>query len=139
MWYNLATYPGVFQKYFKSIIVKPHRFHRIVNTLKKTNLVDKGILKFANTQMNSIKKRRQVYYSWMAFKKLTTDLTLVSEKINMADIPVEMYLGKYDKIITREGMRVLTDKLNRIEVTLLECGHNTLINHTASHLKKHSG
>ncbi|QSE99420.1 alpha/beta hydrolase [Fulvivirga lutea] len=134
IWYNLATYPVAFQTYFKSMIVKPNRFFNILDLIKKMGLLDKGISKFAASQMNSIKKRRRVYYSWVVFKDLTFDLKKIAQLINENNIGFTMYLGAYDKIITKEGMKKLTSKLKTQETKVLDCGHNNLIDHTAAFL-----
>ena len=134
IWYNLATYPILFQKYFKSIIVKPQRFHTVLNSLKTIGLLDKGISKFAASQMNTIKKRRRVYYAWVVFKELLFDLTHVADLINKEQIEVTVFLGKYDKIITEKGMNKLLKHLEHHRKIVLDCGHNNLIDHTADFL-----
>lgn len=136
LWYNLATYPLVFQNYFKSIIVRPKRFHTLLSTLNSLGLVDKGISKFALSQMNSIKKRRRVYYSWVVFKNLTINLKNIASLINKNEIKVDMFLGKYDKIITERGMHKLLSDLNSYNLEILDCGHNNLIEHTADFLNQ---
>ncbi len=136
MWYNLATYPLVLRKYFQTMIVKPKRFFRILNTIKTLGLLDRGISKFAATQMSSVKKRRRVYYSWVVFKDLQFDLQTIAEKLNQEQLEVEMYLGKYDKIITRKGMNRLLKYVQRHNVHVLNCGHNNLISHVAAFLKQ---
>lgn len=127
IWYNLATYPLIFQNYFKSMIVKPKRFFNLVSFFKKMHLVDKGILKFAASQMNSVKKRRRVYYSWVVFKHLTFDLSKIARLINKHNIRFDIFLGAYDKIITPTGMKKLLDKLDHYDLHMVESGHNDLI------------
>lgn len=128
-WYNLANYPLIFQKYVKTIIVKPQRFHRLINFLKAIKVLDSGIIKFANSQMDTISKRKRVYYSWVSFKKMTTDIKKVATLINASNIPVTLYLGEYDKIITENGMNVFTNLLTSVTVNKLSTGHNDLIDH----------
>jgi pimeloyl-ACP methyl ester carboxylesterase len=136
MWYSLATYPTFFRNYFKSMIVKPQRFFKILNTVKKLGLFDKGISKFAASQMNNTKKRRRVYYSWVVFKELNFNLKEVANIFNDNQIKLEMYLGKYDKIITEKGMKRLLDQVNDYDLHLLESGHNNLIAHVAAFFKQ---
>lgn len=136
MWYNLATYPLIFQKYFKSMIVRPNRFYKVLNLVKSAGLLDKSISKFAASQMNSVKKRRRVYYSWVIFKDLKSDMKHISQLINDNDISVTMFLGSYDKIITKEGMNKLLGKLKEHNTHILECGHNNLIPHVAAFLRQ---
>lgn len=138
LWYNLATYPLVFQNYFQSMIVKPHRFHRIMKWANKLGVVDKGILKFAASQMNTVKKRRRVYYSWIAFKKLTFNINHVAELMNEHSVNLTIYTGLHDKIITSEGMQRLTDQVRSAQIIELNSGHNDLITHTAKFLKQNS-
>lgn len=136
MWYSLATYPVAFKSYFKSMIVKPHRFFDLLNTINRTGLVEKGIAKFAATQMNTIKKRRRVYFAWVVFKELKFKLHKLGKLINQHNIEVTMYLGTYDKIITEKGMQRLLKYLNDYKLHLIKSGHNQLIENTARHITR---
>lgn len=129
--YSLATYPVFFKNYFQSMIVKPQRFHAILNGLKKVGIVDRSILKFAHSQMNTRKNRRRVYYSWITFKPFQFALEQIANVLNENEIPLIMALGKYDKIITLEGMNRLLKYVDQKDVILLDCGHNNLIEHFA--------
>ena len=133
-WYSLATYPGVLRNVFRSFIVRPQGFQRLVNVMHKYGIVDKGILKFANTQMRTTRQRRRVYYSWTVFKPLKFPMKRIAHLLNAYQIPVQMYLGKYDKIMTEENMRHLLDRLDQQELHVLETGHNHLIEETAKAL-----
>ncbi len=134
VWYSLATYPYPLRKYFQSLIVKPWRFFSLLRGLKMVGLLDKGLAKFASTQMDTRRKRRRVYYSWVMFRHLRFNKKRIGSLINKYNIRCDLYLGKYDKIITPEGMKKLTRHLDNYEVHVLETGHNQLIQHTAKAL-----
>jgi pimeloyl-ACP methyl ester carboxylesterase len=134
LWYSLATYPTSFRNFFRAMIVKPKYFYKILKTTKKLGLVDKSILKFANNQMNTREKRRRVYLTWVVFRHLHFDLKLIAFLINQNKIPMMMFTGKYDKIITAENMMDLLQHVKEYEHVILEAGHNTLIADTAKHL-----
>lgn len=134
MWYSLATYPIAFKSYFKSMIIKPHRFFNLLNIIKKTGLLDKGIAKFAATQMNTIKRRRRVYFAWVVFKELSFSMSKIGKVINSNSIKVKMYLGTHDKIITEKGMQNLLKYVNDYKLFIIESGHNKLIENTAKHI-----
>ncbi|ELR72360.1 hydrolase, alpha/beta superfamily [Fulvivirga imtechensis AK7] len=136
MWYSLATYPVAFKGYFKSMIVKPHRFFNLLNTINKTGWLEKGISKFAATQMNTTKKRRRVYFAWVVFKELKFKLHKLGKLINDHGIEVTMYLGTYDKIITEKGMQKLLKHLNDYKLHVIKSGHNQLIENTARHITR---
>ncbi|MBL6445260.1 alpha/beta hydrolase [Fulvivirga sp. 29W222] len=134
-WYSLATYPVFLKNYFKSMIVKPHRFFNLINIAKKAGLVEKGILKFASSQMNTRKKRRRVYYAWVVFKELSFNMKKMGSLINHYNISLEMFLGTHDKIITKKGMYKLLKHVKVYELHVAESGHNKLIEKVAKHLK----
>ncbi|MFM8740043.1 MAG: alpha/beta fold hydrolase, partial [Cytophagales bacterium] len=64
-WYSLATYPIATRHLFKGMILHPNRMRILTRFLRALRLVDKGLLRFAENQMNTEEKRRRVYYSWV--------------------------------------------------------------------------
>jgi pimeloyl-ACP methyl ester carboxylesterase len=125
-WYNLATYPIVLRKLFKSMIHHPDRFLSISKTLNRIGVVDKGILRFAEHQMNTIEKRQRVYYSWVVFRKLRFHIQALAARINQHNIPVTIIVGKYDKVITPSSMNGFVKLLHKPRLIVFEAGHNLL-------------
>lgn len=134
-WYSLATYPILFRKLFKSMISHPDRFAIIVNTLRRAGLLDKGLLRFVELQMNTPEKRKQVYYSWVVFRRLEFDLKSIANMINHHSIPLTIVIGKYDKVIKPENMRRLLRHLKNYRLEIVETGHNSLIRESIPFLK----
>ncbi len=133
LWYSLATYPSWTKKLFQRLIVKPGLFQQVVGWLRKVRLVDKGIARFAESQMNTRQKRHQVYYSWMVFRKLTFDLSHIASLVNRYQIPFTMFLGRYDKIITPQNMQRLLKKIPHHQMIILNTGHTRLIEAVAEY------
>lgn len=127
-WYSLATYPVVFRRFFRSMILHPDRFLTLARFLHKTGLVDQGLIRFAEYQMNSIEKRSRVYYSWVVFRHLKFNVSALADLINSKKVRVVIIVGKYDKVITPRNMQRLTKRLNNYKLEILESGHNGLIN-----------
>ncbi len=127
-WYSLATYPGVLRKFFKSMILHPRRFHSIAHFLNKSGLVDQGLIRFAEYQMNTVEKRSRVYYSWVVFRHLRFDLNHLAYLINSNTIKLTLITGKYDKVITPKNMKHLLKKIKEYRFEVLESGHTGLIN-----------
>lgn len=132
-WYSLATYPIALRKVFKSMIGNHTRFLRIASAAKKLGLIDKGVLRFVETQMDSEEKRRRVYYSWVVFRHLKFDIDEIRDLINKHKISLRLFVGRYDKIIKPENMKRLT---SRIEI--LDAGHNDLPRKFKDYLPKSS-
>lgn len=130
-WYNFATYPTVIRKFFRNIIMKPVLYHRIVNLLSFFRIMDKGILRFANTQMETREQRRRVYYSWVVFKDLKFNLDLIGEILVKNNIKLDLFLGEFDKVITRKNMESLIKKIKLYHIYELKAGHSNLIDAVA--------
>ena len=136
MWYSLATYPTAFRNLFKSMIKKPGRFNAVANFAFRTDLIDKGILRFVESQMNTEEKRQRVYYAWVVFRHLTFDMSVIANLINENNIRLVMILGKFDKIITVKNMNVLLRKVKNYELEIPDTGHNGVIEASIKILKK---
>jgi pimeloyl-ACP methyl ester carboxylesterase len=134
-WYSLATYPLLFRKIFKSMIDHPERFQSVIKMLYTWKLVDKGVLKFAEFQMNSEEKRSRVYYSWVVFRHLHFDLNKIAAIINKAKIPVTVIVGQYDKVVLPKNMRRLLSRLDDYVFETPEAGHTGLIAESGNYFR----
>jgi pimeloyl-ACP methyl ester carboxylesterase len=137
-WYSLATYPIAFRKLFKSMIDHPQRFKAIEKFAVKVGLIDKGILRFIESQMDTAEKRSRVYYAWVVFRHLKFDMKEIANIMNFKKIRVTVMVGKYDKIIKVKNMDHLVKKLNEVRLLILETGHNGIIQESVKVLGKFS-
>lgn len=126
-WYSMATYPKIFRQFFKSMILQHNRFLWIANRLNQSNLVDKGLIRFADYQMNSPEKRERVYYSWVVFRHLVFDLKKIGRLFNENNIRLTMIVGKYDKVIPPGNMKGLLKHVKNYRYEIVESGHTGLI------------
>lgn len=126
-WYSLATYPFALRRLFKSMITNPDLFYRIAHLSVKFSLIDKGILRFVESQMDTEEKRKQVYYSWVVFRHLKFDMERIASIINSNNINLTMVIGKYDKLITLKNMQSLLKRLKSYNLEIPETGHNGVI------------
>jgi pimeloyl-ACP methyl ester carboxylesterase len=129
-WYTLATYPLALRRFFRSMILRPQRFLSIARLMNRSGLVDQGLIRFAEYQMNSEEKRARVYYSWVVFRHLTFNLATIAALINDHEIKLTLIVGKYDKVISPGNMNHFLKKLKRYRLEILESGHSGLINQT---------
>ncbi len=133
-WYNIATYPGWMQQIFKRTVIKPKPFFKFLKVLNKYNLAHKSLIRFAHYQMDSTAKRLRVYRSWIGFRDLNFDIRQIVQLLNKYKIPVTMYLGEYDEIISLKRVRVFVDALDNGELVILKTGHSNLLQDVADHL-----
>jgi len=126
-WYRLATFSGATRQLLKSMIVNPNRFQLIANLAFKLGFIDQGLMRFVESQMNAQDKREQVYYSWVVFRRLKFDMSLLASLINSNNINLTIMIGKYDKVIPANSMDRLLKRVKKHKFEILETGHNGLI------------
>jgi pimeloyl-ACP methyl ester carboxylesterase len=127
-WYNLATYPIVLRKFFKSMIFHPERFLAIARFLAKAGLADQSLIRFAEYQMNSEEKRSRVYYSWVVFRHLKFNIGHIASLINSRNIRLTIIVGRYDKVILPQNMTRLSKRITHCRLEVVNSGHSGLIN-----------
>jgi pimeloyl-ACP methyl ester carboxylesterase len=133
-WYSLATYPLAFREIFKSLIAHPKRFHSIATWAHRFRLIDRGILRFVEYQMNTEEKRTRVYHSWVVFRHLKFSLKKIGSLIDRHQIQLTLLVGKHDKIITAANMGRLLGHVNSCRFEILDAGHNDFIEKSVSTL-----
>lgn len=126
-WYNLATYPTAFRKLFKSMILHPNYFYSIANFIHKVGLVDRGLIRFAESQMRTLEMRSRVYHSWVVFRDLKFNMAGIAQLIQKNKIASSLIVGRFDKVITVDNMQKLLKHLPSCKVTILDTGHNGII------------
>lgn len=136
IWYSLTTQVHWIRKIFRSTVTKPQLFFFLVQTLQKLQVLENGIAKFAKSQMNSRKKRYRVYCTWVHMSKLIPNTKQIADLINQHAIEVEVFLGSYDRIIRKKNIKGLLKRLKNYQLTILEKGHNTLIDDVADYYQK---
>lgn len=134
-WYSLATYPVLFRKIFRSMIHHPERFQAIVKMLHGWGVLDKGLLKFAQFQMNSEEKRNRVYNSWVVFRHLHFNLDKIARLMNEHKIPLTLIVGQYDKVIKPKSMERLLKKLDNYVFETPEVGHTGLVAESGTYFR----
>jgi len=126
-WYSLATYPLMLRYIFRSMISKPDRFYTITRFAHSLKWIDNGVLRFAESQMNTIEKRNRVYFSWVVFRHFKFNVDAIAKLINSNEIQLTIVIGRYDKIITAKSMGRLVNRVKGANLEILEAGHNDII------------
>lgn len=128
-WYRLATYPAPLRRLFKSMITQPQRFFALAKALQTIGFLDKGLQRFAGSQMDTEEKRRRVYLSWVTFRRMKFNMQVLAAIINRHHIATTVVTGRFDKVIRSENMMKLTKHLQHHHSIVIEAGHNGLLTH----------
>ncbi|MTI29447.1 alpha/beta fold hydrolase [Xanthovirga aplysinae] len=133
-WYTLVTWPKVFRNYFKRIIFRPNPFFKMLHIFQRLGIVHKSLGRFASTQMDTYRKRRRVYFTWVVFRKLTFNMAEISKLINQHQIKTQIFMGRFDRVITIKNLRRLKRQLRDYHLIVLECGHTSLVKKVCHYL-----
>jgi pimeloyl-ACP methyl ester carboxylesterase len=133
-WYSLATYPGWTQKLFRQMVFQPEQFHALAAGLHRLRLVDKGLLRFAESQLQTPAQQQRVYDSWLVFRELRFSNKKTAGILLEKKIHFRLFVGRYDRIITVANMRSLLRFLPQNCLTVLESGHSQLVANVANRM-----
>jgi pimeloyl-ACP methyl ester carboxylesterase len=125
-WYRLAT-AAPLRGFFRSMILKPGRFHATVRFFRSLGLLNNGAVRFAESQMDTEENRNRVYCSWVYFRHLRFRVRDIAAIINQFHISVLIIAGKFDRVIPPKNMDPLIKRLDHKQVEILEAGHHDLV------------
>lgn len=134
--YYSATRFGFTRKIFKRILKSNRKFHRFARLLSRVGIVHESVLKFAKIMVDTPEKQEQLYNSWVGFRTLRFNIDKLSQLINNQEIKVQLFTGKYDKLLPIQNVYPLTKRLKNIELIMLESTHGKLVEKTLEYLKR---
>lgn len=132
LWYRLATEVLPMRIFFRSMIGHPKRFFSLTRLARGSGLVDKGVIRFAESQMNTEERRAKVYYSWVVFRQLSYHWSALARLINHYDLPVTLIVGENDNVITASDTHRFSRRLKHSKTIVLKTGHHGLISKIVS-------
>jgi pimeloyl-ACP methyl ester carboxylesterase len=136
-WYALATYPPWMRGMLGRAVLRPQRLLEFIDRLGQRRIVDTGLVRFAQWQLDNREKRLRVYRSWTGFRKLFFDLRRLAAALNRQPTPITFFLGKHDRVIPHAGLREFIGSLRAAHTVLLDAGHAGLIYDVALYLRRH--
>lgn len=143
LWYSMSNYPSGIHPLFKRVVFKPHQFFRVVDGLKTAGLLQKSLVKFVKTQLETRSKRAQAYLVWKVLGGLHLQLGTIIRQLRKHPIPVHVFLGEFDRMVSPKNLERFTAKVPQLRLLKLPVGHGQLIEATVSYLhqaqeKEHS-
>jgi pimeloyl-ACP methyl ester carboxylesterase len=91
--------------------------------------MDRGLLRFAESQMNTEAKRKKVYFSWVVLRHLEFKMPRIASYINQYKIDTILVAGQFDKVIKPESLARLSKHLDHHRTIIIPSGHNHLLQH----------
>ena len=143
LWYSMSNYPSGIHPLFKQVVFRPKRFFTLVDGLKTAGLLQKSLVKFVKTQLETRSKRAQAYLVWKVLGGLHLQLGTIIRQLRQHPIPVTLVLGEFDRMVSPKNLERFTAKVPQLRLLQLPVGHGQLIEATISYLhqaqeKEHS-
>jgi pimeloyl-ACP methyl ester carboxylesterase len=128
-WYTLATGSGLTRKVFHAAISRPGIFFRLADTLHRWGWVDARLHRIAGYYMGNPQKREQVYYAWVAFRRLKSKPRYLTGLLRKHQIRVVIIVGTRDTLIPPARVEGLVGCLKPEEYSLLvlQAEHHQLL------------
>jgi hypothetical protein len=139
----MSNYPSGIHPLFKQVVFRPKRFFTLVDGLKTAGLLQKSLVKFVKTQLETRSKRAQAFLVWKVLGGINLQLGTTIRQLRQHPIPVSVFLGEFDRMVSPKNLERFTAKVPQLKLLQLPVGHGQLIEATVSSLhqdqeKEHS-
>ena len=132
--YYGATRSRITRNIFKKVLKNNHKFYGFADLLARVGIVHESTVKFAKMMVNTPAKQAQLYKSWIGFRQLKYDLKKIAELIDNQSINLQIFMGKFDKLLPVESVYPLTKRVKNYELIILESAHGGLVEKTMIYL-----
>lgn len=126
-WYRFATGSGFGRAVFRFFLDRLPLLRHVSNGLVKAGLLDRSLVRFAQSTLATPDQRERVYRSWVAFRPLRLPLQTLAHTLNAHPIRIRVFLGTFDRVLPPEAVQPLFLVLPTAQEVLLPVGHNRLI------------
>jgi pimeloyl-ACP methyl ester carboxylesterase len=125
-YYYFLTRTWFGKKLFRKMMEKPMLFFRVVNWLRKMNLVNAGRRRFVMNFLQTEASRKFLLQVWPAMSDIIPSPANLRRLIKQHAIPVSVFLGAYDKVIPPSLGKNFKSGLDTVQLYILEKGHLVL-------------
>lgn len=132
LWYSMSNYPKGIHPLFKQVVFRPQRFFTLVDGLKTAGLLQKSLVKFVKTQLETRSKRAQAYLVWKVLGGLHLQLGTIIQRLRQRPIPLTVVLGEFDRMVSPKNLERFITKVPNLKLLQLPAGHGQLIEATVS-------
>ncbi len=126
-WYQLASGTWLGNYLLRHTVVRPHPFFWLLRKAHQLQMINKSVVKFVESHMNTRADRFWVYRRWVAFRHIQPNLSRVKRQCNSHRIEVTIFLGEYDSVVKKKAISSFHKSLNNSRLHYLPCGHAALI------------
>ena len=112
-------------------------FFKVMNLAHRLNIVGRKMHHFITSQVATDAMRQQVYDVWTFYRHVELDMDKFIEVTRNHGISVDLFFGKYDKVIPASNSRRLARLMPEVHIHILESGHAMLSRELARRVADH--
>jgi pimeloyl-ACP methyl ester carboxylesterase len=121
--YYFLTRTAIGNRLFRNFRDNPQRYLGFVNSLKALKLLDASRYKFVLHYMETNASRDFLYTVWPAMSALLPDRKKVQQHIRAHRLPVDIFMGAYDRVIPVKYAQRFMKSLPEARLHVVEKGH----------------
>ncbi len=131
--FSARIVPVWLRRILKKSINNPEWLVRILEIYYKTGILSRFNYNFIKKNISTEKRRERIFNTWIFLNNFEVNLTGTRKLLKESALPVELYFGKYDKIIPSEVGEKLSKEIPNIRLNVINEGH-LLINEKLNEL-----
>ena len=121
--FNFLTNKPAGRLLFKAATKSSWLMPTILKTLEKTGAIDESLYKIAYNEVDTPKKRHDVYYTLNLIRLLIPDVGKTAALINQYHIKCHFIFGKHDMLFPKSGAAAFLSLLANARVDEVPLGH----------------
>jgi pimeloyl-ACP methyl ester carboxylesterase len=135
-WYAMLSQSKFGRRIFRFFIRNNPAFLNLLGGLNRTQLVSNRLKGFILSQIKTTEMQWKVYKVWSFLRKIEPDFKVLGSALSEHEIVVELFFGKYDRIIPEKNAKKLLKHYPAAKIHNLESGHALLTEENAGKIAK---
>jgi pimeloyl-ACP methyl ester carboxylesterase len=124
--FDVAVYPAWGRWLFRMVSKKPELFFFLLRILRQWGRISKFMYEFTTNHMDTREKRDRIYYTWVTLKNFTPDVAALKNWLNEKQLPVHLFFGETDEVITPSVGRYFQEDLPHCTLDVIPKGHKLI-------------
>lgn len=121
--YNFVTANVVGKQLFNSFLKEPSKYMRIIDYAKGRGWISEARYKFAMQYLDNESSRHFLLRVWPCMSLIVPDMPKLRKSILDFNITIDVFMGRYDKVIPPEQGHSFKKGLDTVHLHILDKGH----------------
>lgn len=125
-WYAFSSFTTAGRAAFRFMISHNAVFFKLLDAFNAIGIVSDKRKTFVLSQIKSTEAQWQIYHTWTFLRLIAPNFGKLGPELKQKKITVDLFLGKYDKIIPPKTVRRFQDNFPELRWHIVDSGHAML-------------